>query len=161
MLKIRNANQNDLNNIVAIEAECFPAAEAATEESVKERLSVYSKGFFVGEMDNKIIGFINGAATDLSTIEDEFFESMDLHHDDGKHLVIFGLDVIPSYRKKGYAEELMKHFIDFARKDGKEAVLLTCKEHLIDYYKKFGYENLGVSESVHGGAKWYDMICKL
>ena len=24
--------------------------------------------------------------------------------------------------------------------------------------KKFGYKNMGVSESVHGGAVWYDMI---
>ena len=33
----------------------------------------------------------------------------------------------------------------------------TCKEHLIPYYEKFGYRNCGVSESVHGGAVWYDM----
>ena len=24
--------------------------------------------------------------------------------------------------------------------------------------QKFGYKNMGVSESVHGGAVWYDMI---
>ena len=24
--------------------------------------------------------------------------------------------------------------------------------------EKFGYKNLGVSKSVHGGAVWYDMI---
>ena len=37
-------------------------------------------------------------------------------------------------------------------------MILTCKDRLIPYYEKFGYRNLGVSASVHGGAVWYDMI---
>ena len=30
----------------------------------------------------------------------------------------------------------------------------------IAYYQKFGYEILGVSESVHGNAVWYDAILR-
>ena len=36
--------------------------------------------------------------------------------------------------------------------------ILTCKEKLIGFYEKFGYVNLGISDSKHGGAVWYDMI---
>ena len=33
------------------------------------------------------------------------------------------------------------------------------KSEIVDaMVKKFGYKNMGVSESVHGGAVWYDMI---
>ena len=41
---------------------------------------------------------------------------------------------------------------------GMKGLILTCKDRLIHYYAKFGYKNMGVSESVHGGAVWYDMI---
>ena len=160
-LLIRNAISTDLNAIAAIESICFPESEAAPKSAINERLSVYSKGFFVAQLDGQIIGFINGGATDALAIEDAFFESMDLHHDDGKNLVIFGLDVLPDHQGQGYAKELMNHFIKFAQKDNKNAVLLTCKDHLIHYYERFGYINLGVSESVHGGAKWYDMQLNL
>lgn len=160
-LKIRNVFPDDLDCITRIEADCFPAAEAASKDSFKERISVFPQGFFVGELNNKIIGFINGGVTNENHIEDKFFKTMDLHISDGNNIVIFGLDVHPDYQKKGYAKKLMNHFIRSAKKDGRKKILLTCKEHLIEFYEQFGYINEGVSQSQHGGAKWYDMYLKL
>ena len=54
----------------------------------------------------------------------------------------------------------MNHMIEDAKKKGRKGLILTCKDRLIHYYAKFGYKNMGVSESVHGGAVWYDMILK-
>ena len=48
--------------------------------------------------------------------------------------------------------------IEDAKNKGRKGLILTCKDRLIHYYAKFGYKNLGISESVHGGAVWYDMI---
>lgn len=160
-LKIRQADINDLEFITTIESTCFPAAEAAERDSILSRLTVYPKGFFVAEIDKHIIGFINGACTNGPTIEDKYFESMDNHLDSGKHLMVFGLDVHPGHQHKGYARQLMNHFIDFARAEEKAAILLTCKEHLVHYYESFGYLNEGQSASSHGGAIWYDMKLSL
>ena len=44
-----------------------------------------------------------------------------------------------------------------ARKQGRKGLVLTCKEKLIAYYAKFGFENEGISESVHGNVTWYQM----
>lgn len=156
-LKIRNATMADLDAVTAIEAECFPAAEAAPREAMKDRLRAYSKGFFIGEVDGKAIGFINGACSDSPVIEDRFYESMKWHRNNGKNLMVYGLDVVPDYRGQGYARELMERFIDFAKEEGKSAVLLTCKSHLVSFYESFGYANEGVSDSTHGGAEWHDM----
>ncbi len=46
-MQIRTAVPADLQEIVNIEAECFPAAEAATKVSIAERLAVYSNHFWV------------------------------------------------------------------------------------------------------------------
>lgn len=160
-LKIRNVLPKDLNRITEIESICFPAAEAASKASLKERMEVFPKGFFVAELDNEIIGFINSGGTDADHIEDAFFKTMNLHIDAGENLVIFGLDVDPNYQKRGYAKELMQHFIKEAKKSSRKNILLTCKHHLIAYYEQFGYLNKGVSESEHGGATWYDMYLEL
>jgi len=40
-MNIRRGKIQDLKEITAIEAECFPVSEAATEESFKGRLTVY------------------------------------------------------------------------------------------------------------------------
>lgn len=158
---IRNARPEDINRIAEIEGICFPAAEAAPKETIAMRFEAYSKGFFVAELDQKVVGFINGAAFDADTIDDAFFESMDAHDDKNRSLVIFGLDVDPNFQNKGIAAELMRQFSAFGKSEEKAQILLTCKAHLIHYYEKFAYVNDGPSESVHGGAQWYDMTLKL
>ena len=160
-LIIRNVIPKDLAQVAHIEATCFPASEAASKTAIKERLEAYPQGFFVAEKDGKLIGFINGASTNAVTIEDEFFETMSLHDVHGKNYVIYSIAVLPSEQNQGYAKALMNTLIDFARIEKKSTVVLTCKDVLIEYYSRFGYKNQGVSESVHGGAKWYDMILTL
>ena len=77
---------------------------------------------------------------------------------DGAFQSIFGLDVIEEYRHMGVASRLMEAMIETAGKQGRKGLILTCKDRLIGYYEKFGYVNMGVSKSVHGGAVWYDMV---
>lgn len=44
-MQIRTATSADLAAVVQIEAECFPAAEAATELSLARRLALYPNHF--------------------------------------------------------------------------------------------------------------------
>ena len=92
---------------------------------------------------------------------DEFFHDTRHHNPVGKNLTVFGLDVLPEYRRQGIAARLMSGFIELAKCSGRDSVLLTCKEHLVHYYESFGYVNHGVSASNHGGARWYDMTLTL
>lgn len=156
---IRNVKAEDLDQVTEVEALCFPAAEAATEESFRKRIETFPESFLVAENESgKIIGFINGCVTDERTIRDEMFEDSGLHRADGMYQSIFGLDVIPEYRRQGVAADLMNHLIQTAKARGKKGMILTCKDRLIRYYEKFGYRSLGISGSVHGGAIWYDML---
>ncbi|MBS6951608.1 MAG: GNAT family N-acetyltransferase [Enterocloster asparagiformis] len=157
---IRFARPEDLEAVTQVEAECFPAAEAAGRESFRARLAAFPESFLVAERaeDGRIIGFINGAVTDARTISDDMFEHADLHNPNGAYQSIFGLDVIGEFRCRGVAAALMNRMIETARERGKKGLILTCKDRLIHYYQRFGYVNLGVSASVHGGAVWYDML---
>ena len=157
---IRFVRPEDLEALTQVEAACFPAAEAAGRESLLARIEAFPDSFLVAERagDGEIIGFINGAVTDERTIADEMFENTGLHNPNGAYQSIFGLDVIESYRRRGVAADLMNRLIETARERGKKGLILTCKDRLIHYYEKFGYVNMGISQSVHGGAVWYDMI---
>ena len=162
MNKIRNATILDLNRIFEIETSCFPIKEAATKTSLKERILTFEEGFMVITNEKEIIGFINGAATNRDKIIDPMYESMkEYHNPRGKNIAIYGVDIHPEYQGKGYSKILMNAFIEEARKNKREKIILTCKEHLVSYYEQFGYKCEGVSSSVHGGAKWYDMSIQL
>lgn len=160
-VKIRGVRPEDLDRITQIESVCFPAAEAAQYESFKERIAAFPDYFLVAESAGLLIGFINGCVTNSTVIYDELFHSTQHHIADGKHLTVFGLDVIPEYRNQGIAAQLMKHFIQLAKDTGRSSVILTCKAQLVHYYESFGYVNNGLSGSTHGGAQWYDMTLVL
>ena len=48
-MHIRLARPEDLAAVTALEAVCFPAAEAATEESFRSRLAHYASHFWLLE----------------------------------------------------------------------------------------------------------------
>lgn len=155
---IRLVKNEDLGRVAEVEALCFPAAEAAGKEAFRQRIQCFPESFFVAEIpDGTIIGFINGCATDGDTIYDEMFENPDCHKPDGAYQCVFGLDVIEEWRGRGIAAALMERLIEEAKSRGRKGMILTCKERLNHYYEKFGYQNMGVSRSIHGGARWYDM----
>lgn len=156
-LSFQQATIEDLDLIVSIEARCFPEAEAATRDQFADRLSVYGEHFWILKRGNCAVGFIDGMVTDKETITDDMFENASLHNPTGNWQAIFGLNVLPEYRCQGYAAKLIQKLVDEARKAGRRGCTLTCKEALLHYYARFGFVNQGVSSSVHGGAKWYDM----
>lgn len=156
-MKIRKANAGDLKELAAIEAACFPKAEAAKEEEFRERLRVYGEHFLLLEENGRIISFINGMVTDGAVIRDEMYEKAEMHQESGAWQTVFGINTLPEFRRRGYAAKLMEAFIAEAKAQNRKGCILTCKERLIPYYEKFGYQNQGVSGSAHGGAVWYDM----
>lgn len=156
-MKIRTATIEDLDAITALEAECFPAAEAATKDSFKSRLTVYPEHFWLLEDNDNIASLIYGLITNELTVNDEMFMDAHLHNPNGDYLAILGVITLPEYRKKGLAGKLMRQVIQDVENKNKKGCVLTCKEKLIPYYEGFGFKSTGLSKSVYGGAVWYDM----
>lgn len=154
---IRTATINDLDEIHYVESECFSYAEAASKNEFKERLKHYPNHFWLIFDDEKLIAFIDGFVTDEKDLTDEMYEDAALHDENGSWQMIFGVNTLPEYRKKGYASKLINHMIDSAKKEKRSGVVLTCKKELISFYSKFGFFDEGISESQHGGAVWHQM----
>ena len=156
-MNIRTATMADLSALTAVEAACFPVAEAATEADFAARLRIYPNHFWLLEQDGEVVSFVNGMVTDEPTIRDEMYANASLHREDGAWQAIFGVNTLPDYRHRGLAGQLLTAAAEDARTAGRRGCILTCKDRLIHYYEKFGYQNQGVSQSVHGGVVWYDM----
>lgn len=157
MLTVRPAAMSDLDAMTDIEAQSFPPEEKATRESFEARMKVFPECFMLLCEDGRPVGLIDGMVTNDATISDPMFENASLHDPKGAWQSIFGLCVLPEMRGRGAAPLLMRAFIEKARAEGRRGLILTCKERLIHYYEQFGFVNMGVSASEHGGAVWYDM----
>lgn len=156
-VNIRLAAKEEKEILAEIEGICFPPAEAAEKEEVFKRMEVFPENFVVAELDGKVIGFINGCTTDKPVLEDELYHNVSLHKKDGFIQTVFGLNVLPKYRRRGVARKLVNAFLELARERKRDGVILTCKEHMIPFYESCGFSMMGKADSDHGGAVWYDM----
>lgn len=94
---IRHATMEDLDAIEAVEAACFPPAEAATNESLTARVATYPEHFWLlintdadddacfpaSVKDGTLIGFVNGMTTNEKDLADVMYEDVSLHDEHG------------------------------------------------------------------------------
>ena len=156
-MEIRTATFKDLDAVSAVEAACFPAAEAATPAEFAERLRHYGSHFWLMFDSEKLIGFVDGMVTDKADLSDDLYAQASLHNENGAWQMIFGVNTLPEYRRQGVAAALLERAIADAKAQGRKGLVLTCKDKLVHYYAKFGFVSEGVSESTHGGVVWYQM----
>lgn len=97
-MTIRYATQEDIKAIAAIEAECFPVAEAATEKDFVGRVKDYGNHFWLMFDEEKLIAFVDGLVTDEADLTDEMYEKSQMHNETSPWQMIFGVNTIPSYQ---------------------------------------------------------------
>ena len=75
--------------------------------------------------------------------------------------MILGLDVLPQYRGRGLAREIVSRYLRRERERGRKEVFLTCLESKVEMYKRMGFQDHGMAESTWGGEQWHEMSCVL
>lgn len=160
-IRIRNVLPKDLDGCYLVEISGFPPEEAATRETIQRRIDAFPEGFLVAEINGRIVGMLNSAATHKEDISDEALKQLVGHDAGGRNMVVFALVVLPEFQKRGIARQLITKFAYEARKRKKHQVLLLCKQHLIAYYQGLGFSHVGLSKSTHGNAEWHEMCLLL
>ena len=144
--EFRSIHPDEVEQAIAIEQICFPPNEACSPKAMTERIAKVPQLFLVAidKSTGKLAGFLNGVATDEEKFRDEFFTDIDLCDENGKNVMLLGLDVLPEYRG-----------------NGRKKLFLTCLEQKVEMYKKFGLQDLGIADSTWGGEEWHEMVLKV
>lgn len=157
-MRIRIAQMDDVDAVAAVEKECFPPAEAATREEFAERILHYGNHFWLMFDGDKLAAFVDGFVTDAPDLTDEMYERADMHNEAGAWQMIFGVNTMPEYRRRGLAGELIRCAIDNALEAGRKGLVLTCKDELVHYDAGFGFKDEGITDkSTHGNVAWHQM----
>ena len=157
-MHIRTATPADAAALAAVEAACFPPAEAATAAEIADRLTHYAGHFWLMEEDDgTVVSFVDGMVTDEPKLRDEMYENAALHNEDGAWQMIFGVNTLPAYRRRGVRRTGAGAGHRRRQSSGAEGLRPHLQGQAVHYYEKFGFVNEGVSQSTHGGVVWYDM----
>lgn len=128
---IRKGTIEDAEILSKVEATCFPSNEAATSKEIQERLNVYANHFLLLFEEDQLISFIDGFCTNHRDLTDEMYSDASMHDENGDWQMIFGLNTLPDYQRKGYAAKIMNAMIHMARQENRKGLVLTCKDSLV------------------------------
>ncbi len=156
-MDIRTARLSDLEELARVEALCFPPAEAAGREAILGRLRAYPGHFWLLFDAGRLVSFVDGPVTGQADLADWMYDDPAVHDEGGAWQMIFGVNTIPEYRRRGCAGTLLRRAVDDAAAQGRKGLVLTCKPALVRYYASFGFADEGMSPSTHGGAAWHQM----
>ncbi|KKI92092.1 histone acetyltransferase [Bacillus sp. SA1-12] len=158
MISLRNVQAADLEQLLLIENEGFPIEEAATKEAFVERIQLIPDTYIVAVKEGEILGYINGPIINQPYITDNLFEKIKENPKRGGYQSILGLAVSKQARNQGISKILIEKMEELVKENEREGMTLTCKQELVSFYEKFGFVNHGMSESQHGGVRWYNMV---
>lgn len=161
--EFRDIFPDEAGQAARIEEICFPPNEACSEKMMRERIAKAPELFLVAvdRQSGKIAGFLNGLSTEESKFRDEFFVDAELYDPAGRNVMLLGLDVLPEYRRRGLAREIMSRYLHRERERGRKEVFLTCLDSKVEMYKRMGFQDHGMAESTWGGEQWHEMSCVL
>ncbi len=166
---IRRATVADLDAIAALEAAAFLPTEAASREAYAARLAAFADRYWLLFLDGELVSLVGGMLTDTPDLDDGMFADASLHVPNGRIQMIFSVATHPDHQRRGYASRLLRRMIADCRAEarterspqGREAIVLTCKDFRIPFYASFGFVDEGMSASLHGGVPWHQMRLSL
>ncbi len=122
LVRIREAKQDDLQAVLAIEYKCFP--DPYPIGLLKRLHFMHHDGFLVADADGSVVGYVIGM----------------VRWSDMGHVLAIGVD--PTYRKRHVGKTLMKNIVEHLRHKGAKYVRLEVRKSNIlaqHFYKKLGF----------------------
>lgn len=159
-MQIRHVREEDWRTVFAIESSNFSESEAATATVIEERTRVIPDTFLVAELDQRVVGYIEGPVVKEPKLVDSLFHGACQNPETGGFVAVTSLSIDQAYQKQGIGTALIAALKDLVILQERQGIVLTCHDYLIAYYEMNGFENYGLSESEHGGSVWYDMVWK-
>ena len=139
---IRNARDQDIASVAAIDAEAFsPFGTAEKPETFQQRLTVFPNGFVILVADNEIAAY--GCSEKwLTEREPRLDENPSItHQPDGRIFCITAMAVKAKHRGNGYSSLILEKLLEIAHLEGCKKVVLETT-HAQELYRKRGFQTV-------------------
>ncbi|MBS3142715.1 GNAT family N-acetyltransferase [Candidatus Woesearchaeota archaeon] len=136
-MRFRKATPHDAPALVALIQAADKRSHAVASKKVRKFITSEQGFFLVAEHEGKFIGYLLFMITEEDIHAAAFLPI-------ANYACVSWVAVHPEFRGAGIGSGLLREAGKYAKEHTKHGVWLDCRASVIDFYKKNGFENVGV-----------------
>ena len=143
-IKIREAQQSDINQICLIQESISNSLEVLNREMIEERIRNHAGTFLLARLDDQEIAYIAAATLPIPSLRQWILEIGDEEFISENSIILEDLAVDPDFQGQGFGTLLLAALKEVTRQQNRPGIYLLCKDELLAYFEMNGFVEQGI-----------------
>ena len=143
-IKIREAQQSDIDQICLIQESISNSLEILNREIIEERIRNHAGTFLLASLNEEIIGYIIGDELTKFTQSDSRKQLEAAIPDTNDFITILDLAVHPDYQGQGFGTLLLGAMKEYTFQKNSQGLYLLSRDELLAYFEMNGFVDQGI-----------------
>ena len=143
-IKIREAQQSDINQICLIQESISNSLEILNREIIEERIRNHAGTFLLASLDDQEIAYIAAATLPIPSLRQWIPEIGDEEFISENSIILEDLAVDPDFQGQGFGTLLLAALKEVTRQQNRPGIYLLCEDELLAYFEMNGFVEQGI-----------------
>ena len=143
-IKIREAQQSDINQICLIQESIPNTLEILNREIIEERIRKHAGTFLLASLDDQEIAYIAAATLPIPSLRQWILEIGDEEFISENSIILEDLAVDPDFQGQGFGTLLLAALKEVTRQQDRPGIYLLCEDELLAYFEMNGFVEQGI-----------------
>ena len=143
-IKIREAQQSDINQICLIQESISNSLEILNREIIEERIRKHAGTFLLASLDDQGIAYITATILPIPSLRKWMLEIGGEEFINENSIILEDLAVHPDYQGQGFGTLLLAALKEVTRQQDRPGIYLLCEDELLAYFEMNGFVEQGI-----------------
>ena len=143
-IKIREAQQSDINQICLIQESISNSLEILNREIIEERIRKHAGTFLLASLDDQGIAYIIATTPPIPSLRQWMLEIGDEEFISENSIILEDLAVDPDFQGQGFGTLLLAALKEVTRQQNRPGIYLLCEDELLSYFEMNGFVEQGI-----------------
>ena len=149
-IKIREAQQSDVNQICLIQESISNSLEVLNREIIEERIRNHAGTFLLASLDNQGIAYITATILPFPSLRKWMLDIGGEKFINENSIILEDLAVHPDYQGQGFGTLLLAALKEVTRQQDRPGIYLLCEDELLAYFEMNGFVEQGIVDGERG-----------
>ena len=143
-IKIREAQQSDIDQICLIQESISSSLEIMNKEIIEERIRKHAGTFLLASLDDQGIAYITATTLPIPSLRKWMLEIGGEKFINENSIILEDLAVHPDYQGQGFGTLLLAALKEVTRQQDRPGIYLLCEDELLAYFEMNGFVEQGI-----------------